>query len=85
MHAGDRGLAGACTRNGCEGGGGHLGEEFGGASAAALHAGCAKDAQFGCAVGVLFEEVVLQVEQRFFAECLGEGVGAERVGLFGII
>ena len=56
-----------------------------GASASALHAGCAKDAQFGCAVGVLFEEVVLQVEQRFFAECLGEGVGAERVGLFGII
>ena len=85
MHAGNRGLAGACTRNGCEGGGSHLGEEFGGASAAALHAGCAQDAQFGCAVGVLFEEVVLQVEQRFFAECLGEGVGAERVGLFGSI
>ena len=34
---------------------------------------------------MLFEEVVLQVEQRFFAECFGEGVGAERVGLFGII
>ena len=85
MHAGDRGLAGACTRNGCEGGGGYLGEEFGGASASALHAGCAKDAQFGCAFGVFVEEVVLQIEQCFFAERLGEGVGAERVGLFGII
>ena len=41
VHAGDRGLAGACTRNGGEGGGGYLGEELGGASAAALHAGCA--------------------------------------------
>ncbi len=50
----------------------------------ALHAGCAQDAQFGCAVGVLFEEVVLRVE-RAFAECLEKEYALNGLVFFGSI